>query len=89
MLFTVPSTGRYKNFKANYTLLFKNTNKKSAKQENSSQFMNSILENAKIRVENSSLRRLEFTPGTWTKTGVQEFHLWKRQSRSERVKFNM
>ncbi len=41
---------------------FKNTYKKSVKQENLSLFMNTILSNRKRKVENSSLRRLEFMP---------------------------
>ncbi len=42
-------------FKENHTLLFsgfKIPDKKSAKKENSSLFMNSILKNGKMRVEN-------------------------------------
>ncbi len=41
---------------------FKNTNKQSVRQENLSLSMNSILLNRKIRVENLSLRRLQFVP---------------------------
>jgi hypothetical protein len=41
---------------------FKDSHKKSTKQENSSLFMNSILYNEKMRAENLSLRRLEFRP---------------------------
>ncbi len=49
MLFRVSST-------------FKIAYKKSAKQDFSSLFMKSILWNVKMRVENSSLKRLEFMP---------------------------
>jgi hypothetical protein len=41
---------------------FKNTYKKSVKQKNLSLFMNSILLNRKIKIENLSLKRLEFVP---------------------------
>ncbi len=41
---------------------FINTPKKSAKQENSSLFMKSILYNGIVKVENLSLIRLELTP---------------------------
>jgi hypothetical protein len=43
-------------------LVLKYIQKKFAKQENSSLFMNSILQNGKMRVEKSSLRRIEFMP---------------------------
>jgi hypothetical protein len=52
MLFKVPSTGGFKK-----TILlpgFQNPLKKSAKQENSSLFMNSILKNGNMRVENQT-----------------------------------
>ncbi len=39
-----------------------NPYEKLAKKENSSLFQNSILKNGKMRVENSSLGRLEFLP---------------------------
>ncbi len=57
---------------------FKNTYKKSAKQENSSLFMNSILKNGKMRVENSILIRPRvYAQKPRLKNVVKEFHLWK------------
>ncbi len=66
MPFTVPFYWRI----SKKTILFpgfKNPYRKSAKQENLSLFINSIVQNGKMRVENqtklqNSLRRLEFMP---------------------------
>ncbi len=60
------------------SLVLKMLIKKSAQNENSSQFMNSILWNGKIRVENQTKNRVwedsSWGPGTSTKIAVQEFH---------------
>ncbi len=54
--------------------------KKSAKQENSSLFMNSILLNRKMRVENQTKTRLwkdlSLCPEISNKNAVQEFRFW-------------
>jgi hypothetical protein len=51
VLFWVPSTGGFKR-KPYSSLVLKILSKKSAKKENSGLFMNSILYNGKMRVEN-------------------------------------
>jgi hypothetical protein len=68
------------------TILFsglKNPYEKSTKQENSSLFKNSILQNGKMRVENQTKTRiweyLSLCPETSTKNAVQEFHLWLKK----------
>jgi hypothetical protein len=53
MLFTVPSTVGFKR-NTNSSLVLKILSKKSETQENSSLFMNSILQNGKMRVENQT-----------------------------------
>ncbi len=71
-VFTVSSTGEFYRKPSLRTI-------KSAKQENSSLFMNSILLNRKTRVENQTKTRVRedssLCPETSTKTAVQEFHL--------------
>ncbi len=68
------------NRKRNSSLVLKVITKKSAKQENLSLFMNIILWNGKMRVENQTKTRVwedsSLCPETLTKNVVQEFHLW-------------
>ncbi len=68
--------------KPNSSLVLKVITKKSAKQENLSLFMNIILWNGKMRVENQTKTRVwedsSLCPETLTKNVVQEFHLWTR-----------
>jgi hypothetical protein len=76
MLFTVPSTGGFDRI-TNSTLVSK-IHKKTAKQENSTLFKNSILHTRRIRVETKlklNLKILSLCPVTSTKKAVQEFHL--------------
>ncbi len=71
-----PSTGRFKR-KSYSSLLKKKSFQITAKQENSSLFMNSILKNGKVRRENETITRVweasSLCPETLTKNAVQEF----------------